>query len=159
MNDLKIALNEKCILVARLDTLNNEFETSNGDISVLEQSLDNAVFLGTTTDIPLAELTSASLHRDSLRRVIGDIRENMIPAADRKIVAEEEKAIEDIQTACQALYDKCKTDILKKMGDVFKIIQTFDAECQKIEEEVGLVIGWNHPVFYVQESDRLQFSD
>lgn len=159
MNNLKMVLDENDILTKKLDTIMNEFEVANRNIGTLKQSLDVAVFEGTTTDTTLTELTSASLHRDSLRRVIADIRENMIPAADQRIEIEEEKAIEDIQAARQVLYDKCAGDIQKKANDILKIVQTFDAECQKLEEEAGITISQNLPIFHISENDRIQFSD
>lgn len=152
-------IEEKEALLKKLDTLINEFETANASIKELEQIHDELVFNGTSTDISLTELTSASLHRDSLRRVISGIESNMIPAADEKVEAAQEEAIEDIRTTHQLLYDKAKTDILKKVGDILKIIQAFDSECQKVEDEARLSVGLNLPTFYIQENDRLQFSD
>jgi hypothetical protein len=43
------------------------------------------------------------------------------------------------------------------MSEVSKVIQAFDIECEKVEAEAGLVIGRNLPIFYVQESDRVQY--
>jgi hypothetical protein len=152
-------IEERDALVKKLDMLVNEFETANANIKELEQIHDGLVFNGASTDKSLTELTSATLHRNSLRRVINDIESNMIPCAEDKVEVEKEKAIEDIQTARRVLFDKCAGDIQKKMNDILKIVQTFDAECLKIEEEAGLVIGGNLPVFYIPENGRLQFSD
>jgi predicted NAD/FAD-binding protein len=159
LNDLKAVISEKGILVARLNTLTTEFEVVNSTISTLEQALDNAVFSGINPDVALSELTTATLQFQSLSRVIRNIQNNLIPIADEKVEAEKEKAIEDIQTARRVLYDKCAGDIQKKMNDILKIVQTFDLECRKIEEEAGLTISQNLPIFYIQENDRLQFSD
>ena len=152
-------ISEKESLLTKLNTLMTEFEVANSTISTLEQSLDSAVLSGISTDTPLAELTSASLHRESLRRVIHNIEENLIPDTDRRIELEEEAAREDILVMRQTLYDKAKIDILKKVGDILKIILSFDAECEKVETEAGLSAGLNQPIFYIQENDRLQFTD
>jgi|APCry1669188970_1035186.scaffolds.fasta_scaffold158823_1 hypothetical protein len=159
MNNLKAMISEKESLLKKLDALIIEFEAANVSISTLEQAHDGLIFDGANTDISLVELTTASIRRDSLRRVIGDIQNNLIPIADEKVEVEKEKAIEDIRAVHQTLYDKCKTDIQKKMGDVSRIIQTFDSECEKVESEVGLSAGLNLPVFFIAGDDRLQFTD
>jgi glutamate mutase epsilon subunit len=157
LNNLKIALEEKDVLTKKLDALIIEFEAANVSISTLEQAHDGAVFAGSDKDATLTALTTSNLHRDSLSRVIRNIQENMIPIADQRIEIEEEAAREDIRAARQTLYDKCAGDIQKKMNDILKLIQTFDLECKKIEEEAGITISQNLPVFYVQESDRVQY--
>jgi hypothetical protein len=157
MNNLKMMVEEKDVLTKKLDALIIEFETANISIKALEQTHDTLIFDGANTDISLVELTTATIHRNSLRRVINDIEKNMIPAADEKVEAAQEEVIKQIRAAQQLLYDRCAESILKKMSEVSKIIQSFDSECEKAELEAGLVIGRNHPVFYVQESDRVQY--
>jgi len=152
-------IDEKDALLKKLNTLMTEFEVVNSTISTLEQALDNAVFSGINPDVALSELTTATLQFKSLSRVIRNIQENMIPAADRRIELEEEAARADILVMRQTLYDKAKIDILKKVGDILKIILSFDAECQKVESEAGLSAGMNQPIFYIPENGRLQFTD
>ena len=159
LNNFKAMVEERDALVKKLDTLINEFETANRNIDIMEQALDVAVFKGTDTDAALSELTTATIHRNSLRRLINDIETNMIPDADDKVENAQEEVIKEIRAVQQLLYDRCAESILKKMSEVSKIIEEFDSGCQKIEEEAGLSAGRNHPVFYVQENDRVQFSD
>ena len=157
MNNFMMMIEERDALVKKLDMLVNEVETANKNIDIMEQSLDAAVFERRNTDAALSELTSSTLHRNSLRRVIHSIEENMIPAADDKVENAQEEVIAEVRAAQQILYDRCTESILKKMSDILKLIQTFDLECKKIEEEAGITISQNLPVFYVQENDRVQY--
>jgi predicted NAD/FAD-binding protein len=159
LNDLKAVISEKGILVARLNTLTTEFEVVNSTISTLEQALDNAVFSGINPDVALSELTTATLQFQSLSRVIRNIQNNLIPIADEKVEDAQEEAQADIRAAHQTLYDKCAGDIQKKMNDILKIIQSFDIECQKVEDEARLSAGLNLPVFFIAGDDRIQFTD
>jgi hypothetical protein len=152
-----MVLDEKDALLKKLDTLMNELEISKTNIKTLENTHDGLIFDGANTDASLAELTAATLQYQSLRRVIHNIEENMIPAADDKVENAHEEVIAEIRAAQQILYDRCAESILKKMSDILKLIQTFDLECKKIEEEAGITISQNLPVFYVQESDRVQY--